>query len=151
MCLPPQTGVMVAWVHFASYIQRSSQLGRGTHTHVIHLSPSSCLIYDFPFHFQDCPIAYSPQILTLGTATNSFPFQPHQPGWSQLPGAPLLPSHLALAPSSTLEPKQTKGLWKWADIQEAAGTIYPPPHSIPSQKPLWGLKYQDTLPHLLNN
>lgn len=85
-------------------------------THMIHLSPNSCSIYDFPFHFQDCPVAYSPQILTLGTATNSFPFLPHQPGWSQLPGAPLLPSHLALVPSST---------WAQADKRIVKMSWYP--------------------------
>ena len=95
-------------MHFASYVQWSSQRGRRTHTHMIHLSPNSCLIYGFPFHFQDCPIAYSPQILTLDTATNSFPFLPHQPGWSQLPGAPLLPSHLALTHPQPLSPSKQK-------------------------------------------
>ena len=96
----------------------------------------------FPFSFPRLPHCLQPSNSNLGHCHKLLSL-PTTPAWmvstSWSPSPPISPGSY---PSSTLEPKQTKGLWKWADIQEAAGTICPPPTPFQLRNPCqgWNIK-----------
>lgn len=132
ICPAPQIGVVVAWVYFASSAQPGSRPGReDSNTHMI---PNPGLMHHLPSHFQRCPLAHRPQILTLCTAANCFPFQPHQPEWFKASWNPFPPTLPGPCPIPTLtlphhHHHQQKELWKWAGVLEDEGTICSPPLS----------------------